>query len=64
MENNHFIVLISISSQSTFLMPSFTSFYRHQTYVLHICIFTKVREWQNAQDSRPQPLAQGQIPPQ
>lgn len=49
MENNHLIVLISISSQSTFLMPSFTSFYRHQTYVLHICIFTKAREWQNAQ---------------
>lgn len=49
MENNHFIVLISISSQSTFLMPSFTSFYRQQNYVLHICIFTKVRERQNAE---------------
>lgn len=29
--NNHFIVLISISSLSSFLMPSFASFYRHKT---------------------------------
>lgn len=49
MGNNHFMVFISISSQSTFLMPSFTSFYKQQNNVLHICIFTKVREWQNAE---------------